>query len=85
MQIHSVVFALSRHINKKKYAKTINRLCTGNKVLLKYEAQGVNPKVPPFVRPWYYANIFVRQDIVSFVPPVVTKKDNTFISLEADC
>jgi len=33
MQIHSVVFALSRRINKQKYAKTINPLYSGNKVL----------------------------------------------------
>jgi len=45
MQIHSVVFALSRQINKKKYAKTINLLCPGNKVFVKYQAQGgFNPQ-----------------------------------------
>ena len=33
MQIHSVLFALRRQINKQKYAKTINLLCAGNKVL----------------------------------------------------
>ena len=40
MQIHSVEFALSRQINKQKYAKTINLLCAGNKVFVKYQAQG---------------------------------------------
>jgi len=30
-QIHSVVFALSREINKQKYANTINPLRAGNK------------------------------------------------------
>jgi len=40
MQIHSVVFALSRQINKQKYAKTIDLLCTGNKVFVKYQAKG---------------------------------------------
>jgi len=44
MQIHSVVFTLSRHINKKKYAKTINLLCAGNKDFVKCQAQrGVTP------------------------------------------
>jgi len=33
MQIYSVVFALSRQINKQKYANRINLLCAGNKVL----------------------------------------------------
>jgi len=46
-QIHSVVFALSRHINKQTYVKTINPLCAGNKVFVKYQAQGwVNFKHP---------------------------------------
>jgi len=36
MQVHAVVFALSRQINKQKYAKTINPLCAGNKVFVKY-------------------------------------------------
>ena len=48
MEIHSLVFALSRQINKQKYAKTIHFLCAGNKVFVKYQAQGgvVNPKPP---------------------------------------
>jgi len=40
MQIHSVVFALSRQINKykvKKYAKTINLLCAGNIIIVTYQ------------------------------------------------
>jgi len=40
MQIHFMVFALSRQINKQKHAKTINPLCAGNKVFVKYQAQG---------------------------------------------
>jgi len=40
MQIHSVAFALSLQSNKQKYAKTINLLCAGNKVFVKYQAQG---------------------------------------------
>ena len=40
MQIHSVVFVLGRQINKQTYAKTINFLCAGNKVVVKYQAQG---------------------------------------------
>jgi len=35
-----VVFALSRQINKQKYAKKINPLCAGNEVFVKYQAQG---------------------------------------------
>jgi len=46
MQIYSVVFALSRQMNK-------HLLCAGNKVFVKYQAQGrgFNPN-PPCVRPW---------------------------------
>jgi len=40
MQTHSVVFAVSRQINKQKYAKTINRLCAGNKVLQNIKLKG---------------------------------------------
>jgi len=41
MQIHSVVFASIRQINKQQnYAKTINLLCAGNEVFVKYQAQG---------------------------------------------
>jgi len=47
MHIHSVVFALSRQINKQMYAKTINTLCAGNKVFVEFQAQrGVKPKTP---------------------------------------
>jgi len=50
MQIYSVVFALSRQINKQKHAKTINLLCAGDKVFVKYQAQeggvGLTPKPP---------------------------------------
>ena len=52
MQIFSVVFALSRQINKQKYAKTFNFLCAGNKEFVKYQAQGgVNPKTSPLRTP----------------------------------
>jgi len=40
MQICSMVFAISRKINKQKYAKTVNLFCAGNKVFVKYQAQG---------------------------------------------
>jgi len=41
MQIHSVVFATNRQINKQKlYAKTIYLLCAGKKYFVKYQAQG---------------------------------------------
>jgi len=58
MQIHSVVFVLSRQINKqnrltsKNYANTVNLLCADNAVFVKYQAQGgFNPKQPPFRTP----------------------------------
>jgi len=43
------------------YAKTINLLCAGNKVFVKYQAQGgVQPQPhPPCVRPWCYCFILV--------------------------
>jgi len=37
MQIHSVVFALRRQINKHRYAETINLFCAGTKVLVTYQ------------------------------------------------
>jgi len=40
MQIYPVGFALSRQINNQKICKTINLLCEGNKVFVKYQAQG---------------------------------------------
>ena len=40
MQIFSMVFAISRQINKQKYAKTVNLVYAGNKVFVKYQAQG---------------------------------------------
>jgi len=47
MQIYSVVFA--DKLASKKFAKTINLLCEGNKVFVKYQAQGgVLPPTPPF-------------------------------------
>jgi len=52
MEIYSVVFALSCQLNKQKICE--NNLCAGNKVFVKYEAQGgFNPKLPlpPCVRP----------------------------------
>jgi len=39
MQIYSMVFAISRQINKEKYAKTVNLVYVGNKVFVKYQAQ----------------------------------------------
>ena len=55
MSIHSVVFALGRQINKQKYVKTINLLfllCAGNKVFVKYQAQGgFNPQIPSLRAP----------------------------------
>ena len=56
MQIHSVIFALSRQINKKMHAKTINLLCVGNNIFVTYQIhRGVlilTPILLPYVRPW---------------------------------
>ena len=48
IQIHSVVFALSRQINKQKICETINFFCAGDKRFVKYQAQGggFNPTTP---------------------------------------
>jgi len=53
MQIYSVVFAFCRQLTSKKYAKTINFLCPGNKVFVKYQAQGggYKPQSPPLRTP----------------------------------
>ena len=40
MQIHSVVFALSRQINKQNYAKTINLLAKVVKFLYNIKLKG---------------------------------------------
>jgi len=39
IQIYSVVFALSRQINKQKVCEN-NHLCESNKIFVKYQAQG---------------------------------------------
>jgi len=49
MQIYSVVFALSRQINKQKVCENTSSPCEGNKVFVKYQAQGgggLNPNPP---------------------------------------
>jgi len=51
MQIYSVLSALSRQINKQKYAKTFNFLYAGNKDFVKYQAQGGGLTPTPCVRP----------------------------------
>jgi len=40
IQIYSVVFALSRQINKQKVCENNQSPCEGNKVFVKYQAQG---------------------------------------------
>jgi len=46
MQIYFVVLALGDKITSKNYGKTINILCAGNKVFVKYQVQwwGFDPK-----------------------------------------
>jgi len=47
MQIYSVVFSFSRHkLKSKKYAKTINILCAGNKVLKNIKRKGGIAPIP---------------------------------------
>jgi len=62
MQIHFVVFALSRQISltSKKYAKAVNLLCAGNKVFVTYQIQGkdFNPNLPR-VRPSRQINLSI--------------------------
>ena len=50
IQIHSVVFALSRQINKQKICETINFFCAGDKRFVKYQAQGGGLTQPPHLR-----------------------------------
>ena len=52
VQILWVVFASSREINKQKHAETKILLCAGNKMFVKYQAQGggYNP-TPPLLTP----------------------------------
>jgi len=50
MQIHTLLFALSRQINKQKYAQTLNLLCAGNKFLQNIKLKGVFLIHPPFLR-----------------------------------
>jgi len=47
-EIDSVVFAVSRQINKQKYVKTIDLLRKDNKVFVKHQSQGgiFNPNPP---------------------------------------
>jgi len=54
MQIYCVVFALSRQINKQKYAKTINFLCAGNKVFvnIKLKGGGLTPTPLAYALGW---------------------------------
>jgi len=49
MQIQSMVFALSRQLNKQKVCENNNLPCTGNEVLqsIKRKGEGVNPNPPP--------------------------------------
>jgi len=60
MQIHSVVFALSREINKQKVCENNNLFV--HKVFVKYQAQGgvFNPNPPlrsPCVEPFFLVSV----------------------------
>jgi len=54
MQIHSVIFVLSRQINKQKYATAVNLLCEGKTFLqnIKLKGRGLTPSPLSCVRPW---------------------------------
>jgi len=58
VQILWVVFASSREINKQKYAKTKILVCAGNKLFVKYQAQGGGYNPPPLA----YALGFTSDD-----------------------
>jgi len=62
MQIRSVVLYLHLvdKLTSKKYAITINLLCPGNKIFVKYQAQErvLTPITTPCVRPCEYATSF---------------------------
>jgi len=49
MQIYSVVFALSRQINKQKVCENNQSPCEDKKIFVKYQAQGgaLTPNPPP--------------------------------------
>jgi len=49
MQIYFVVFV--DKLTSKKYVKTIKLLCAGNKVFVKYQAQGGVLTPTPCIRP----------------------------------
>jgi len=61
MQIYSVVFAVD-NLTSKKYAKTYNFLCTGNKDFVKYQAQeGVNPSTSPA---YALAFLYIKRSLI---------------------
>jgi len=70
-----MVFALSRQINKQKYAKTVNLLCPSNIVFVKYQAQGFFLTPPPLRTPLV---VYVQKSdfhlINAFCVVIVVKK-----------
>ena len=53
MQIYSVVFTLNRQINKQKVCENTSSPCEGNKVFVKYQAQGGSFNPTPLRTPLY--------------------------------
>jgi len=69
MQIYSVVFALSRQINNQKVCENTYSPCEGNKVFVKYQAQGrVLTPTPPCVRPCCICFIEYLVSIIYVLP-----------------
>jgi len=85
MQIHSMAFALSRHINKQKYAKTINLLCAGKKNFVKYQTQGGLSSPPPCVRPWSPREVTFAQFLSHFVKTIFNSRLNSFSTFSCTC
>jgi len=59
-QIHSVVFALNRQINKQTCAKTINLLCKGNTIFVNIKLKGGLTPNPPLCTSLVQATLCFR-------------------------
>ena len=72
MQIHSVVFALNRQINKQKVCENKSP-CEGNKIFVKYQAQGGGFNPPPLRTPLKYSNNIQRRKVVKIFYNLLAK------------
>ena len=62
MQIYSVVFALSRQINKQKVCENNYSPCEGNTIFVKYQAQGrgLTPTPTPLCTALLSSTLFIK-------------------------